>query len=166
MCIRDWLTDAARGLEIEAGGVIAGGGSNVSLVVILPVPHWALARFAKEALSQSPELAACIFADEKAASFKAVGCTFKFSTAKLKPNTIHAHTSVARAALWGLGEGLRSGPQGDLRQMGGAFVLDIEGKATWAHKDEFNADQVPIQALLTAAGLDETIYKHHRRQKA
>ena len=162
MCIRDWLTDAARGLNFEQLKR-----EGVALVIILPVPHWALARFARESLSTSPELAACVFADERAVAFNALGCTFKFSTAKLKPDTIHAHTSVARAALGGLGEGLRGGgPQGDLRQMGGAWILTNDGKtAIWAHKDEFNADQVPIPALLNAAGLNETVlYSHHARK--
>ena len=37
-------------------------------------------------------------ADEGAAAYAALGCTFRFSTAKLKPDTVHAHTPAWRAA--------------------------------------------------------------------
>ena len=102
------MTDAARGLDLPALSAAGFG-----LVVLLPVPVWALARFVREALPHSPDLAARLFADEGAAAYAALGCTFRFSTAKLKPDTIHAHTPVWKAALWGSGEGLRGGPQGD-----------------------------------------------------
>ena len=162
MCIRDWLTDAARGLDLPA---LAAGG--FSLVVLLPVPVWALARFVKEALPASPGLAACLFADEGAAAYAALGWTFRFATAKLKPDTVHAHTPAWRAALWGVAEGLRGGTQGDPRWMGGAWVVDgAAGAARWAHKDEFNADQVPIATLLAAAGAPEGAYAHHARPSA
>ena len=161
MCIRDWLTDAARGLDLEALAR-----ARVRLVVVLAVPLWALQRFAREALPGSPALAACLFADERAAAFRALGTTFRFSTAKLKPDTIHAHTAVWRAALWGCCAGLRRGTQGDPRHMGGAWVLDDAGRAEWAHKDEFNADQVPLPVLVRAAGLDAAAYSHHARPAA
>ena len=162
MCIRDWITDAARGLDF-----VALTAARVSLVVVLPVPLWALQRFVEKSLKNSPELAASIFADERAAAAAALDCTKKFTTAKLKPDTIHAHTSVTRAALWGIGEGIAGGgAQGDPRQMGGAWVLNEKGEAVWAHKDQFNADQVPLPALMAAAGLPEHVYKHHLRDKA
>jgi hypothetical protein len=151
------LTDAARGLDLPALSA-----AGFDLVVLLPVPVWALARFVREALPHSPDLAARLFADEGAAAYAALGCTFRFSTAKLKPDTIHAHTPVWKAALWGIGEGLRGGPQGDVRWMGGAWVLE-SGAAVWAHKDEFNADQVPIPTLLAAAGAPASAYAHHAR---
>ncbi len=125
---------------------------------MLPVPLWSLQRLLPQL---APGLAGHLACDPTGALFAALGCTFKFSTAKLKPDTIHAHTGVARAALSGLWEGVvGGGPQGDPRQMGCAFVLDGAGQALWAHKDAFNADQVPIPVLLAAAGVGAAAYAH------
>lgn len=130
----------------------------MAFLVVLPVPLWSLQRLAQRVV---PQLAAHLACDPTGAVFAALGCNFVFTTRKLRPDTIHAHTSVARAALTGLWEGITGGMQGDPRQMGCAFVLDAGGRALWAHKDAFNADQVPIPVLLAAAGLaPETIYAH------
>jgi hypothetical protein len=130
----------------------------VAFLVVLPVPLWSLQRLAERVV---PQLAAHLACDPTGAVFAALGCNFVFTTRKLRPDTIHAHTGVARAALGGLWEGLTGGMQGDPRQMGCAFVLDAEGSALWAHKDAFNADQVPIPVLLAAAGLEPAaLYTH------
>jgi len=149
------MEDAARGLDL---GALAAGG--VSLVVVLPVPLWALQRFVKERLGASPALAARIFADERAEAFALLSCPVKFATAKLRPDSIHAHTSVATAAWRGLLEGLRGGVQGDPRQLGLAAVIEGGTRVVWAHRDAFNADQVPIPVLIAAAGLPPSAYVH------
>jgi len=149
------MLDAARGLDLAA--LRAGG---VALVVVLPVPLWALQRFAREQLRGAPELAACLFADEAAAAFSALGCPVVFATKKLRPDTIHNHHSVFSATLRGVAEGLRGGTQGDPRQLGLAAVLD-DGRVVFAHRDAFNADQVPIPVLVAAAGLPPAAYVHH-----
>lgn len=133
----------------------------MSLVVVLPVPLWALQRFVREQLASAPALAACIFADESAASFSAFACPVKFASRKTRSDTIHAHTSVAAATLKGFAEGLRGGMQGDPRQLGLAAIVDSGEVIVWAHRDAFNADQVPIPVLVAAAGLPQTAYIHH-----
>lgn len=156
MCIRDWMKDASRGLDLAA---LRARGTQ--LLVVLPVPLWALQRYAREKLAAHPDFAAALFCDPAAALFAALACTVKFSTAKLRPDSIHAHTSVLTATLKGIAEGLRGGPQGSPSQMGGAFVLEDGGRrAAWAHKDSFNADQVPIPVLLAAAGAPAALYAH------
>ena len=126
--------------------------------MVLPVPLWSLQRLAQQVV---PQLAAHLACDPSAAVFSALGCNFVFTTKKLRPDTIHAHTGVARATLSGLWGGLTSGMQGDPRQMGCAFVLDGEQRPLWQHKDAFNADQVPIPVLLAAAGLAPgEVYAH------
>ncbi len=126
--------------------------------MLLPVPLWSLQRLAQQVVPQLAQHLAC---DPSGAVFAALGCNFVFTTRKLRPDTIHAHTGAGRAALAGLWEGLTGGMQGDPRQMGCAFVLDGEGRALWAHKDAFNADQVPIPVLMAAAGLaPEEVYAH------
>ncbi len=134
---------------------------GVSLVILLPVPLWALQRFVREKLAASPALAACIFADEAAAAFSSFACPVKFASRKTRPDSIHAHTSVAAATLRGFAEGLRGGMQGDPRQLGLAAVVDGGEVIVWGHRDAFNADQVPIPVLIAAAGLPQAAYTHH-----
>ena len=131
--------------------------NGVKLVVLLPVPLWSLQKFVK-----APEgelLKSFVFCDPRSAVFKSLACNFVFTTKKLRPDTIHAHTGVLKAAWTGVVEGVVGGMQGDPRQMGGAFVFR-EGKAVWQHKDAFNADQVPIPVLFAAAGVDPGLYVH------
>jgi len=128
---------------------------------VLPVPLWALQRYVRERLGAlSPALAARVFCDERAAAFAALACPVKFATAKLRPDSIHAHTGVAAAALRGLAEGLRGGMQGDPRQLGLAAVVEGGARVVWAHRDAYNADQVPIPVLVAAAGLPAGAYVH------
>jgi hypothetical protein len=152
------MEDAARGLDL---GALREGG--VAFVVVLPVPLWALQRYARERLAASPALAACVFADERALAFKALACPVKFASKKLRPDSIHAHTTVARAAWKGFLEGLRGGTQGDPRQLGLSVVLQAApggSRVLWAHRDAFNADQVPLPVLVAAAGLPPAAYAH------
>ena len=130
---------------------------------MLPVPLWALQRYVHEKLGAHAPLAARIFADEGAVSFRELSCPVKFASKKLRPDSIHAHTTVATAAWRGLIEGLRGGMQGDPRQLGLAAVIDGGSRVVWAHRDAFNADQVPIPVLLAAAGVPANAYVHHAR---
>jgi hypothetical protein len=152
------MEDAAGGLDL---GALAAAG--VALVVVLPVPLWALQRYAADRLGAHAAFAARVFADEGGAAFRALGCPVKFASRKLRPDTIHAHTAVGTAAWRGLLEGLRGGMQGDPRQLGLAAVVDGGTRVVWAHRDAFNADQVPIPVLLAAAGVPASAYVHHAR---
>ena len=148
------MNDASKGLDflaLEAQGV--------KLLILLPVPLWSLQKF----LKSNPKIAPYLACDPKRAVFTALQCNFSFATKKLRPDSIHAHTGVLKATWAGLAEGITGGgPQGDPRQMGGALVLE-GGKVLWQHRDEYNADQVPIPVLLAAAGLDPGLYTHHPR---
>ncbi len=160
MCIRDWLADAARGLDLAA---LRAGGTQ--LLIVLPVQLWALQRYAREQLSGHPALSAGLFCDPSGALFASQQCNVAFATAKLRPDSIHAHTGVLSATLKGIAEGLRGGPQGDPRQQGCALVLREGGQlSVWAHKDSYNADQVPIPVLLAAAGAPAELYQHGGRK--
>ncbi len=153
------MEDAAAGLDLVA---LESGG--VSLVIVLPVPLWALQRYVRERLGGAPALAARIFADERAAAFAALSCPVKFATKKLRPDSIHAHTGVASAAWRGLIEGLRGGMQGDPRQLGLAAIVEGGTRVVWAHRDAYNADQVPLPVLVAAAGLPPSAYVHRPRR--
>jgi hypothetical protein len=152
------MGDAAMGLDLNALDA-----AGVALIVVLPVPLWALQRYVREQMGAHAAFAARIFADESAAAYKALSCPVKFATAKLRPDSIHAHTSVATAAWRGLVEGLRGGMQGDPRQLGLAAIVDGGTRVVWAHRDAFNADQVPLPVLVAAAGLPPAAYVHHAR---
>ena len=145
------MNDLSKGLDFSA---LAAQG--VKLLILLPVPLWSLQKFLKTA----PNLAPYLACDPKRAVFTALACNFSFATRKLRPDSIHAHTGVLKATWTGLLEGVTGGgTQGDPRQMGGAIVLE-GGKVIWQHRDEYNADQVPIPVLLAAAGLDTGLYTH------
>jgi hypothetical protein len=145
------MKDAAAGLDFARLA-----SNNVALIILLPVPLWSLQKFAASVPALAPHLAC----DPAGAVFKALNCNFSFATKKLRPDSIHAHTSVLGATWSGLVEGMATGMQGDPRQMGGALIVK-EGKVIWQHKDQYNADQVPIPVLLAAcqAGV-EGAYKH------
>jgi hypothetical protein len=145
------MDDAAKGLDF------AGLASRqVRLLVLLPVPLWALDKYA----ATQPALAPYLACDPSAAVFSALHCGFSFATAKLRPDSIHAHTGVLAATWKGLVQGVTGGMQGDPRQMGGALVLQGGSKVVWQHRDAYNADQVPIPVLLAAAGVDPSLYNH------
>jgi len=149
------MGDAATGLDLGALDA-----ANVALIVVLPVPLWALQRYVREQLGAHAAFAARLFADEGAAAYKAFACPVKFATKKLRPDSIHAHTSVGAATWRGLLEGLRGGMQGDPRQLGLAAVVEGGARVVWAHRDAYNADQVPIPVLVAAAGLPAGVYMH------
>lgn len=152
------MEDAARGLDL-----IALEAAGVALIVVLPVPLWALQRYVRERLGGYAAFAARLYADEGAAAFRELSCPVKFASRKLRPDSIHAHTTVATAAWRGLVEGLRGGMQGDPRQLGLAAVIDGGLRVAWAHRDAFNADQVPIPVLVAAAGVPADAYVHRPR---
>lgn len=111
-------------------------------------------------------MAARIFADPAAAIATVAKCNKRFDTRSTFTSP-HAQTSVLGATLAGLALGLQTGPQGDPRQQGGAWVLNLEDggrrwSTRWAHRDRHNADQVPIPVLFAAAGLPPESYVHPR----
>ncbi len=135
------------------------------MAFVLPVPLWALKKFAAVA-ALPPPAARRLFADTTGAVFAAAGCTVKFDS-RSKFTSIHAQTTVAQATVRGFwlvvsGGGL----QGDPRQQGGAWVLGAGGggevTTVWSHYDRHNADQVPIPVLLAAAGAPASLYVHPR----
>jgi hypothetical protein len=142
------------------------------MAVVLPVPLWALQKFAADA-ALPPAAARRLYADTTGALFAAAGCTVKFDS-RSKFTSMHAQTTVAQATVRGFwlvvsGGGL----QGDPRQQGGAWVLEAtprggggggggEITTVWSHYDRHNADQVPIPVLLAAAGAPASLYVHPR----
>jgi len=145
------MSDAAAGLNFH---LLAE--RRVRFLILLPVPLWSLQKYSEK----NPVLAPYLACDPSRGVFSALSCNFFFSSKRLRPDSIHAHTSVLKATWQGLVEGVTGGMQGDPRQMGGALVLR-DGRVTWQHKDQYNADQVPIPVLLAAAGCSvEECYKH------
>ena len=146
-----------------------------TFAVVLPVPLWALQRYIR--LEKTPpKIINMLYCDREAVTFQKLRLNLEFNS-RSTFTSIHAKTSVLQATWKGLVEGLQTGPQGDIRQQGGAFVLgprcDTEAEAAedtparssrqytcfWAHIDRHNADQVQIPALLMAAGLSHTLYR-------
>lgn len=130
------------------------------LVVILPVPVWALTAYVKD--DNIPgQISSMLYCDPDRELFRTLNFNFCFDTRK-PVRSIHSKTSVWGATWGGLRIGLRTGMQGDPRQQGGAFVIKRSTESTWAclwtHFDRFNADQVQIPVLLLAAGLPPGIY--------
>lgn len=137
----------------------------MDIVVILPVQPRHVARFVRDS-AIPPQVALRIFSDSSAALASASKCNKRFDTRSTFTSP-HAQTTVLGATLAGLGLGLMTGPQGDPRQQGGAWVLQLsDGGHTWttlwAHRDRHNADQVPIPVLFAAAGLPPSAYVHPR----
>lgn len=172
MCIRDWLADLSKiNWEVVE--------ATHNFAVILPVPLWSLQRYIRSE-NIAPAIAKFLYCDADAITFQLLRMNFSFDS-RSSFTSIHAKTSVLQATWRGLVEGLQTGPQGDIRQQGGAFVLGadeiINGEAggnaasteadegphikcLWAHYDRYNADQVQIPVLLMAAGLPHALYRH------
>jgi hypothetical protein len=176
MCTRDWLADwkHVRFDKLREAGF--------DFYVILPVPHWALAKYVRgEGASLPHEVKARLYCDPDAAAFDALGFNFKFDS-RSTFTSIHAKTTVFQATVRGFVLGVTGGGmQGDPRQQGGAFVLERRANAAaaggagagkgggegelacvWAHYDRHNADQVPIPVFLRAAGAPVDAYVHVR----
>jgi hypothetical protein len=139
--------------------------SGVDVVVILPVQARHLARFISDTKAPG-QIIDRLFADPSAVIATAAQCNKRFDTRSTFTSP-HAQTSVLGATFAGLALGLRTGPQGDPRQQGGAWVLDLNADGSgwisrWSHRDRHNADQVPIPILFAAAGLPATAYVHPR----
>jgi hypothetical protein len=156
-------------------------GAGVDVVFVLPVSGAHLARFVADTAAP-PSVAARLFANPGASIAAAAGCTFRFDS-RATFTSPHAQTSVLGATLRGLSLGLRTGPQGDPRQQGGAWVLELQqpppagdgggdsgdgggGVArwttVWVHRDRHNADQVPLPLLVAVAGGPPGAYVHPR----
>lgn len=148
------------------------------------MPLWALQRYVRTE-KVSAQVESILYCDAAAMTFNLLHMNFVFDS-RSTFSSIHAKTSVLQATWNGFLEGLQTGPQGDMRQQGGAFVLapssrediagsrdegaleqplssaDIAFTCIWAHYDRHNADQVQIPALLMAAGLPHTVYRNSR----
>lgn len=153
------------------GDLVAGADFSVleserfDVAVILPVQPRHVARFVRDS-SVPSHVALRIYSDASAALASASKCNKRFDTRSTFTSP-HAQTTVLGATLAGLGLGLMTGPQGDPRQQGGAWVLQLSDsghcwRTLWAHRDRHNADQVPIPVLFAAAGLPSTAYAHPR----
>lgn len=166
--MRDLLADFQRGTMIDVLH-----GSGIDIVFVLPVPASALIRFVGE--SASPTFVReRLFADPTATIAKAAACNKKFDSRK-NFTSPHAQTSVLQATLRGLAIGLRTGPQGDPRQQGGSWVLEMRGSdpaspdcwtTVWGKRDRHNADQVPLPVLMRVSGAPAHAYTHPRAMPA
>lgn len=127
--------------------------------IVLPVPVWALQRYAATELPAAHPLLRALYCDPGGRAFAQLGVfNFRFDS-RSTFDSPHAKTTVWQATWRGFLLGVQTGMQGDPRQQGGAFVIR-GGACAWAHLDRHNADQVPIPVLVRAAGAPDAAYRH------
>ena len=132
---------------------------GVGFILVLPVTTTILRRYiAEEGISE--EVSKLMMCDKSGAAYRALGFNFTFNS-KPEQRSIHEKNTLFQKVTKGILMGLKTGPQGDVRQQGGAFVLLRRGghmECAYSHFDRHNSDQIEIPVILRAAQVPLSFY--------
>lgn len=132
---------------------------GVSFYLVLPVSTTILRRYITEE-GVSEEVAKLMLCDKSGGAYSSLGFNFTFNS-KPSQKSIHEKNTLLQKVWRGIIMGLKTGPQGDVRQQGGAFVLVRRGglvECSYTHHDRHNSDQIEIPVILHAAQVPYSFY--------
>eukprot|EP01147_Barroeca_monosierra_P009938 gene9938-2120_t len=137
-CIIEYIEDLAKVPQNHLG--------DVSIIVIGCAPHKFISTFVSET-NYPYEM----YSDSDRAVYSALDLKVGHAYGTNSP---HVRSSVIGGLLKSTWRGMKSMQlQGNVKQQGGAFVVNGVSEVLLSHHDASPADHCPIDKLLTAAGL-------------